>query len=174
MQEKVRIVRIWLAALLIAAVGLIDPVLWFGIAPLFFYPGCSCCPACERCSGGVAAEYQLVFGGWANNSCAQCTSCNGTWIAPLIPPNDSCDFRAQQGTICGAAKIAELNLLGGLSTMTVQGCLGGAFASTVGNFEIPYDGTPIDCAFSARSFTYVSGGGAECNTSAATCEVTAL
>lgn len=87
MERKARIIRFWFATLGVALLGVWEPALWFGIVPLFFFPGCSCCPTCtcENCLDDlVTCNLEVELVDITNGACSTCTDLNALYV---LTPN---------------------------------------------------------------------------------------
>src|SRR5262245_45409961 len=80
MERKAAIVRFWLLLAAIALAGAWEPALWFGIVPMFFFPGCACCGTCSYCNPSYTAQFQVDISGMADALCNNCELWDGTYF----------------------------------------------------------------------------------------------
>ena len=80
MESKARIVRFWFVAVALGLLGIWQPALWIGLAPLFFWGGCPCC-GCTNCASGAPQTFQVDLSGFTNAGvCPSCSIYNDSFI----------------------------------------------------------------------------------------------
>jgi hypothetical protein len=161
MERKAAIVRFWFVALGVALLGLWEPVMWFGVVPLFFFPGCVCCgqDCGNSCSSGSGpAEVVLTVASVANGSCAFCNDFNGTFVGTFFDELNGgiavCRYRSfGVGITCGANTFNLLEVAvgtnpGGVGVGAVRVLvlwIGGGATPGAERWSNSYGAPPLDC-----------------------------
>ena len=150
---------------------------------MLFSPSCDCCtPLCNNgCDIGTTANtWTVVIAGITNNGCANCGILNGTFTTGARTTNVNCAGFAgcfwlynigSGGCPSGGANNLELCLTAGM--MTVRWALSVGFIITWAVRLQPTGGPPLDCNVTNKSVTYVSSTYSGCDSSSATCKITA-
>lgn len=148
-------------------------------------PGCNCCGVpCEHCDTGMAPEsYLLTTSGWADGTCDECADLDGDYVLVAYdnPYTDACTWRWNNpnypsgGGPCNKLLYIELfidadGVGGGADEVLVRFFFEGSVNHT---FSVSVS-VPIDCFFEDLEVPYASRSDYECDSTGATCTLTAL
>ena len=176
MERKVRTIRLWLLTVVVVALGLWEPALWFGV-PLFFFPTCACCGlTCIGCPGTAPEQLQVDITGATNAACTGCASFNASHILDYLAGGNSC-------TVGGYGCAWQFSDTGVLYCPALSLCVGAGIdastklevvAGTTGQeYRFRTAAAVADCAFSGTNVPSTAVGGFNC-AGTPTCTVTAL
>lgn len=174
MPRQAAILRFWFLLLAVALLGLWEPVMWFGVVPMFFWPGCPCCaPACDTCSNcqtdTTACEYEVIIAGMADEACADCEMLDDTYILTQVT---ACAYIYEFAGACDITAIG-LGFNSFFGNYRVNGSLyaGGAQKH---DWQLAAGASPIDCAMVSLDVPFLVDDSTQCNAADATFTVSAV
>lgn len=153
----------------------------FEFAP---WSGSCCPPLCDRCSGSMPSQFQVVIAGAADKNCPDCDTYDGTYVLDFqeITGPGNCRWLYEFSGPCNTTELMLLISEVGdppydyQISISFDGVYGEAWVCSPACFRKVYD-TKIDCSNLSNEDIPETHGDqptSPCDWSGATCKVTAL